>query len=139
MSHAFIASQCFADFDFRSDQEVSQPFHNLPARKLTDYYALIRTPESLKRIEKKVRGVHGRNDPTGISDFKTWRSFEEHVSLIWRNAREYNEDGSEISNLADNLEVSSCRVCLPRLLTHLRPILKVESRKQKALFPTLRN
>ncbi|KAI9850245.1 MAG: hypothetical protein M1838_005971 [Thelocarpon superellum] len=86
------------------DQEISQPFLNLPSRKLADYYAIIKTPESLKRIEKKVRGVHGRNDATGSSDFKSWKAFEEHVSLIWRNAREYNEDGSDISKLADQLE-----------------------------------
>ena len=88
-----------------SGSDVSWPFLNLPARKLTDYYHLIKNPESLKRIEKKVRGIHGRDDPTGITMFKSWAAFEEHVSLIWRNAREYNEDGSEISILADKLEV----------------------------------
>ncbi|KAI9818952.1 MAG: hypothetical protein M1832_004120 [Thelocarpon impressellum] len=86
------------------DQELTQPFWNLPNRKLTDYYALIKTPESLKRIEKKVRGVHGRGDATGVTAFKSWRAFEDHMSLIWRNAREYNEDGSDISKLADQLE-----------------------------------
>ena len=90
-----------------SGLDVSWPFLNLPARKLTDYYHLIKTPESLKRIEKKVRGIQGRDDPTGITMFKSWAHFEDHVSLIWRNAREYNEDGSEISNLANVLEVRS--------------------------------
>ena len=87
-----------------SGQGISWPFLNLPTRKLTDYYHLIKTPESLKRIEKKVRGVQGRDDPTGISMFKGWSHYEDHVSLIWRNAHQYNEDGSEISNLADTLE-----------------------------------
>jgi hypothetical protein len=91
-----------------SGSDVSWPFLNLPARKLTDYYHLIKSPESLKRIDKKVRGIQGRDDPTGITMFKSWSAFEEHVSLIWRNAREYNEDGSEISILADKLEV-----CIP--------------------------
>lgn len=36
--------------------------------------------------------------------FKSWSHYEDHVSLIWRNAHQYNEDGSEISNLADTLE-----------------------------------
>jgi hypothetical protein len=32
--------------------------------------------------------------------YPTWQSFEEEVSYVWRNAREYNEDDSDISILA---------------------------------------
>lgn len=60
---------------------------------------------SLKGVQKLVRGVHGRNDPTGVSDFKTWKALEEEVAAIWKNAWHYNEDGSEISLLAKDLEV----------------------------------
>jgi hypothetical protein len=57
-------------------------------------------------VQKKVRGVQGRNPPTGITELKSWSAFEEEVSWIWRNAREYNEDGSDIYILAGEFEVS---------------------------------
>ena len=60
---------------------------------------------SLKSVAKRARGQHGRAPPTGKSDFNTWDAFEEEVSFIWRNAREYNEDGSEMYNLATDFEV----------------------------------
>lgn len=86
-------------------QEISEPFHNLPTRKLTDYYALIKKPVSLKAIQKLVRGKHGRQEASGVSDFKSWKAYEEEFSYIWRNAWEYNEDGSDISLLATQLQV----------------------------------
>jgi hypothetical protein len=60
---------------------------------------------SLQGVQKKVRGVVGRNPPTGITDLKTWDAFENETSLIWLNAREYNEDGSDIFNLSLEFEV----------------------------------
>ncbi|KAI9805429.1 MAG: hypothetical protein M1825_000680 [Sarcosagium campestre] len=87
-----------------NDQKVSEPFLNLPARTLRDYYNLIKRPVSLKQIHKRVRGIVGRNDATRVSVYKTWRSFEEECNLIWRNAREYNEDNSVIAHLAGQLE-----------------------------------
>lgn len=77
----------------------------LPSRKLEDYYKYIRHPVSLKSVQKRIRGQHGREAPTGISDFKTWDAFEQEVSFIWRNARDYNEDGSDMYLLAGDLEV----------------------------------
>lgn len=62
---------------------------------------------SLSALRKRVRGIHGRHENTGVSDYKSWDSFAEDVSLLWRNAWEYNEDGSEISLLAAQLEVST--------------------------------
>jgi len=60
----------------------------------------------LKGVQKRVRGIHGRNTATGATDFPSWDSFEREMGLIWRNAREYNEDGSEIFELAGELEVN---------------------------------
>lgn len=40
-----------------------------------------------------------------MSLFKSWQAFEDEVSYIWRNAREYNEDGSAISEAAGEIEV----------------------------------
>jgi hypothetical protein len=61
---------------------------------------------SLSAVQKRVRGVKGRDAPTGMTDLKSWDAFEEEVSHIWINARDYNEDGSEIHNLSIEFEVS---------------------------------
>lgn len=63
-------------------------------------------PLSLKKLQKSVKGVHGRNDVSGVSDFKSWSAFEEKSKLLWTNAYYYNEEGSEIYSLAQELEVS---------------------------------
>ncbi|KAI9811352.1 MAG: hypothetical protein M1827_005512 [Pycnora praestabilis] len=87
------------------DQATSQPFLSLPSRQLSDYYSLIKKPVCLRGIQKRVLGIHGRKEATGISDYRGWDAFAEEVRLIWRNAWEYNEDGSDISTLAGELEV----------------------------------
>lgn len=87
-----------------SNLQIFQPFVNLPPRGLKDYYQLIKNPISLTGVQKKVRGVQGRNPPTGITELKSWSVFEEEVSWIWRNAREYNEDRSDIYILAGEFE-----------------------------------
>lgn len=60
---------------------------------------------SLSAIKKKVQGVVGREAPTGHTLFKSWDAFENAMSLVWKNARIYNEDGSELYNLSIELEV----------------------------------
>ena len=59
----------------------------------------------MKGAQKLVRGIKGRDKPTGVSLFKSWQAFEEEIGQIWDNAREYNEDGSEIFELANTFEV----------------------------------
>ncbi|KAJ6120249.1 hypothetical protein N7523_004529 [Penicillium sp. IBT 18751x] len=86
-------------------EEVAYPFIGKPDRNLyRDYYEIIHHPVSLRSIQKKVRGTDSRKKPSKVTAYPTWQSFEEEVSYIWRNAREYNEDGSEISVLAGVLE-----------------------------------
>ncbi|KAJ5986834.1 hypothetical protein N7451_011199 [Penicillium sp. IBT 35674x] len=86
-------------------EEVAYPFIGKPDRNMyRDYYEVIHHPVSLRSIQKKVRGTDGRKKGTKMTAFPTWLSFEEEVSYLWRNAREYNEDGSEISVLAGVLE-----------------------------------
>lgn len=80
----------------------------LPSRSLVDYYQVIKYPVSLKGVRKRINGEHGRNERTGITDYKTWDAFAQEVGFIWRNAREYNEDGSEMFELANQFEVSLC-------------------------------
>jgi hypothetical protein len=82
-----------------------EPFVHLPDRRLKDYYQAIKEPISLKKLQNQITGVKGRSAATGVSDFKTWNSFEETASLLWDNAYFYNEEGSEIHDLAKELEV----------------------------------
>ncbi|CAO2656912.1 Nn.00g057150.m01.CDS01 [Neocucurbitaria sp. VM-36] len=84
--------------------QIFVPFQNLPSRSLKDYYQLIKDPMSLSAVHKKVRGVVGREAPTGNTLLKSWDAFENAMSLIWTNARIYNEDGSDIYNLSLELE-----------------------------------
>lgn len=70
-----------------------------------DYYEVIKHPVSLRSIQQKVRGTEKRKNPSRITAFPTWQSFEEEVSYLWGNAREYNEDDSDIVVLAGILEV----------------------------------
>ncbi|KAI6088083.1 Bromodomain-containing protein [Hypoxylon rubiginosum] len=80
------------------------PFIYLPPKSLKDYYEIIAEPLSLKALQKQVRGQHGRGGATYVSDFKSWAAFEDQASLIWKNAYHYNEDGSDISLMAQELE-----------------------------------
>jgi hypothetical protein len=123
----------------RSGQEVSYPFVNLPSRKLVDYFALIKHPVSLRALEKMVKGVQGRNEPTGVSLFKSWKEFEDEVSYIWKNARQYNEDGSEITELARQLEVSLHCSFLTKCFSNaiVRCFSSGGYQKQRGLFPSL--
>ncbi|KAJ5884108.1 uncharacterized protein N7473_010994 [Penicillium subrubescens] len=86
-------------------EDVAYPFIGKPDRNLyRDYYEIIQHPVSLRTIQKQVRGTDSRKNPSRTTAFPTWKSFEEEVAYIWRNAREYNEDGSDISMLAGILE-----------------------------------
>jgi hypothetical protein len=91
----------------KSELPIFFPFVNLPPRSLKDYYALIKEPMSLTAVQKKVRGVIGREQPTGHTLFKSWDALESAMVLIWNNARDYNEDGSDLYNLSLELEVCS--------------------------------
>ncbi|KAI1436891.1 hypothetical protein GGR50DRAFT_648982 [Xylaria sp. CBS 124048] len=81
-----------------------EAFIYLPPRTLKDYYEIIAEPLSLKALQKQVRGQHGRSEATYVSDFKSWNAFEDQASLIWKNAYHYNEDGSDIFAMAQELE-----------------------------------
>lgn len=91
---------------FRDNVLIFSPFVTLPSRTLVDYYQLIKHPVSLKSVQKLVKGIHGRAPSTGKSDFQSWDAFGAEVAYIWDNCRTYNEDGSEMYNLANDLEVS---------------------------------
>ena len=82
-----------------------ESFLNLPSRSLKEYFNIITDPLSLRALQKLVKGIHGRQPPTGVSDFKGWAAFEEKASLLWNNAHYFNEEGSPIYNLATELKV----------------------------------
>ncbi|OAA81268.1 Bromodomain protein [Akanthomyces lecanii RCEF 1005] len=86
------------------EEAYFEPFINLPPRALRDYYKIVTDPLSLKKLQKIVKGVQGRGELTGISEFKSWAAFEERSKLLWTNAYFYNEEGSEIYSLAQELE-----------------------------------
>jgi hypothetical protein len=114
-------------------------FTFLPPRSLKDYYEIIAEPLSLKALQKQVRGQHGRNEATGVSDFKTWSQFEDQASLLWKNAYHYNEDGSEIFQLAQELEVGEHQRAtngMP-ILTQSRRISRSCSKKQSNMSRSL--
>ncbi|KAF7515643.1 hypothetical protein PCG10_002980, partial [Penicillium crustosum] len=86
-------------------EDISYPFIGKPDRNLyRDYYEIIQHPVSLRSIQKRVRGTDSRKNSSKTTAYPTWQSFEEEVSYVWRNAREYNEDNSDISVLAGVLE-----------------------------------
>lgn len=82
-----------------------EPFINLPPRALKDYYRIVSDPLSLRKLQKIVKGTQSRHDTPGVSEFKNWAAFEERSQLLWENAYFYNEEGSEIYELARELEV----------------------------------
>lgn len=118
-----------------------EPFLNLPPRSLKEYFSIIAQPLSLKALQKLVKGIHGRQSATGISDFKTWAAFEEKASLLWNNAHYFNEEGSPIYNLATELEVHHDQI--PFINTRFRLTYypsgpsKLRSVWQKQLFLNL--
>lgn len=104
-----------------------EPFINLPPRSIKDYYRVIAEPISLRKLQKMVNGTQSRGD-NGVSEFKSWSALEEKASLLWRNAYYYNEEGSDIYELARELEVSAKIKKVPvanmLMLTHLKGILQ---------------
>ncbi|GKT43240.1 protein polybromo-1 [Colletotrichum spaethianum] len=99
-----IVEEMLRKKDDGGQEPYFEPFVNLPPRVLKDYYRIVKEPISLKKLQKAVKGVRGRNEATGTSEFKNWVAFEETASLLWKNAFFYNEEGSEIYELAQELE-----------------------------------
>lgn len=87
--------------------QIYEPFKFLPSRSLVDYYQIIKNPVSLNAVQKKVRGISTRGPATGISEYKSWDEMLHDMTFIWENAWTYNEDGSDISQLAHDLKVNT--------------------------------
>lgn len=96
----------FTDLTFiRYEGAYFEPFVNLPPRALKDYFKIITEPLSFKKFQKSIQGHSGRGGRAGTSEFKSWSAFEDKAKLLWTNAYFYNEEGSDIYLLAQELEV----------------------------------
>ena len=58
----------------------------------------------LRKLQKLANGQTGHETAQLPTLLKSWDEFQERADLIWNNAREYNEEGSEIVELAETLE-----------------------------------
>jgi len=79
-------------------------FIELPKASLKDYYETIKEPISIRVLQKMVTGAM-QGSSTGTSEFKSWAALEEKASLLWKNAFQYNQDGSDIFKQAEELRV----------------------------------
>lgn len=86
-------------------------FDKPPKKEIPEYYMFIEHPVSLRMILKMVRGTHSKEAQRN-NVFKTWEEFEKEANYLWTNARRFNEEGSEIWQLAGRLEVSLRLHCL---------------------------
>lgn len=81
--------------DELSSQEDAINFERKPPRReLPHYYKVIQRPTSIN----DVRGMVQQGKIT------TWDDFAREARLIWSNAKEYNEPGSDIFSMAEKLE-----------------------------------
>ena len=89
-----------------SGSDLALNFLERPDKKrYADYYRKIAKPVALYILQKRTKGVI-HNKVTGVSIYHSWDEFAEDVRLLWKNARAYNEEGSEIYELAGKLEVN---------------------------------
>uniref|UniRef100_A0A093V0T9 Protein polybromo-1 n=2 Tax=Talaromyces marneffei PM1 TaxID=1077442 RepID=A0A093V0T9_TALMA len=86
-------------------REVGGPFLYKPDKNLyKEYYEIIQHPVSLRSILKQVRGIEGRKPHSHKTAFPTWQLFADEMEYVWGNAREFNEEDSEIVDLVNILE-----------------------------------
>jgi hypothetical protein len=65
-----------------------------PKRDYPDYYQIIARPTSITDVRTMVKQ----------QKIEDWNAFANEVRLIWRNAKEYNEPGSAIYEMTEELE-----------------------------------
>ncbi|EED15997.1 polybromo-1, putative [Talaromyces stipitatus ATCC 10500] len=86
-------------------REVGAPFLYKPDKNLyKEYYEIIQHPVSLRSLLKQVRGIEGRKPHSKKTAFPTWQLFADEMEYVWGNAREFNEEDSEIVDLVNILE-----------------------------------
>ena len=69
----------------------------VPKKDYPDYYKLIKKPTSISDVRALVEN----------EIVQDWDALAKEVRLIWDNAKEYNQEGSDIYLMAEKLEVRS--------------------------------
>ncbi|KIW20348.1 hypothetical protein PV08_00923 [Exophiala spinifera] len=78
-----------------SEQEDAINFEERVSKKdYPDYYKVIKKPTSISDVRTMVQD----------SAVQDWDSLGKEVRMIWENAKEYNQEGSEIYEMAEKLE-----------------------------------
>lgn len=67
----------------------------VPKKDYPDYYKLIKKPTSISDVRGLVES----------EEVQDWDALAKEVRLIWDNAKEYNQEGSDIYLMAEKLEV----------------------------------
>ncbi|KAL2063501.1 hypothetical protein VTL71DRAFT_5306 [Oculimacula yallundae] len=136
-----FVDDCIAQKEYPEDDFAAfEPFVELPSKvDYADYYQLIDHPVSLKTLKKGVKGVKGKYAPTGISNYATWGAFEEEASHIWKNAFKYNEDGSDISILAQEFKTFFTKLLAEAKKTAPdgAPRIKLQIKQPQAAVPAV--
>ena len=65
-----------------------------PKRDYPDYYKIIERPTSISDVKTMV----------GQNKIVDWNALAQEVRLVWKNAKEYNEPGSDIYDITEQLE-----------------------------------
>lgn len=68
----------------------------VPKKDYPDYYKLIKKPTSISDVRASVENEAAED----------WDALAREVRLIWDNAKEYNQEGSDIYSMAEKLEVT---------------------------------
>ncbi|KAI9893662.1 MAG: hypothetical protein M1814_005877 [Vezdaea aestivalis] len=81
-------------------------FLNLPSRDIKDYYNMFHTNVmSVNKLAKGIDGFRSKIDNNvGVSIYRTWDALLDAASIIWKNAKVYNEDDSPVYKQAVDLE-----------------------------------
>ena len=85
----------------KGDGQFVRHFEKLPDKaSMPEYFAEIKRPISVEQIKKSLKRRR----------YKTFDAFLGDLSLMFNNAKEYNEDGSDIFEAAAALETEAQRV-----------------------------
>ena len=80
--------------DELSDQPDAINFEEKPPKNIPGYYKVIKEPTSISDVRSAL----------DEGQFTGWDDFASAVRLIWSNAKTFNEDASDIYEMADALE-----------------------------------
>eukprot|EP00307_Rebecca_sp_RCC1486_P013774 CAMPEP_0119414934 /NCGR_PEP_ID=MMETSP1335-20130426/7251_1 /TAXON_ID=259385 /ORGANISM="Chrysoculter rhomboideus, Strain RCC1486" /LENGTH=328 /DNA_ID=CAMNT_0007439831 /DNA_START=19 /DNA_END=1005 /DNA_ORIENTATION=- len=92
-----LVKQCMSVLQALMANDLAEPFNvKVDWKKLGlhDYPKVIKHPMDLGTVKEKLK----------LSKYSTTADFAQDVRLVWKNAKTYNQEGSEIYNAASELE-----------------------------------